>query len=341
MIRSLALRRAARCCLAITSFVVGCGTGATAGASAIRGETTRCAQDGEQSAELVSPTGTLHGTLRLPASCGRVPLALLIAGSGPTDRNGNAPQLGLHTDAYRKLANALAEHGVASLRYDKRGVARSAGAAARESDLRLDTYADDAAAWLAQLKEDPRFAQRIVVGHSEGSLLGMLAAQREPVAALVSVAGPARGIGKILREQLARQLPAPLLPRAQAILGRLEMGEQVADVPAALSSVFRPSVQPFLISWLAYEPAAEIAKLRIPTLIVQGTHDVQVPSSEADGLARARPDASVLRIEGMTHVLTLAASDSAAQQAAYRDPSLPLAPALIDGLAQFIERLGR
>ena len=226
---------------------------------------------------------------------------------------------------------------VASLRYDKRGVAASARTLAAESDLRPQDEADDVAAWLRQLKDDPRFAATILVGHSEGSLLGMLAVQKVPVAAFISLAGPGRRMVHVFRDQLARQLGGTLLDQANHILDELDAGRGVADIPAALSSVFRPSVQPYLIALLKYDPSVELAKLTAPTLIGQGTTDVQVAVTDAQALAAARPDAQVLIVDGMCHVLKMATIDDADQRAVLSDPARPLAPALVDGINAFLD----
>jgi len=130
---------------------------------------------------LVTPTGNLAGTLLTPSGSGPFPLVVIIAGSGPTDRDGNSPLLPGANNSLRLLAEGLAERGIASLRYDKRGVGGSRAALAGEAELRFTTGADDAAAWVTKLRADPRFSTITVVGHSEGSLLGMLATQHSPV----------------------------------------------------------------------------------------------------------------------------------------------------------------
>lgn len=121
----------------------------------------------QQPVSLTTDQGTLHGSLLLPQSDKPLPVALLIAGSGPTDRNGNNPEGG-HNDALKKLAQVLARNGIASLRYDKRGVAASRSATPDERDLSVERYVADASGWLRQLKDDPRFDRVILIGHSEG-----------------------------------------------------------------------------------------------------------------------------------------------------------------------------
>jgi pimeloyl-ACP methyl ester carboxylesterase len=290
--------------------------------------------------ELTPPRGPIAGTLLVPDGTGRVPVALIIAGSGPTDRDGNSALLPGKHDAYRLLAEALAAEGIASVRYDKRGVAASAVAGGREADMRFDTLVEDAAAWVATLRDDFRFTTITVIGHSEGSLIGMLAARAARADAFVSIAGPGRPAGHVIRGQLRTQLTSDpaLLASAESILSSLEQGTSVADVPPPLAALFRPSVQPYLISWMKYDPAEELARLDTPRLIVQGTTDLQVAVADAKQLAAAAPEAELRIIEGMNHVLKTV-TDPARQAASYVDPGLPLASDLAPAITGFIDDL--
>lgn len=283
---------------------------------------------------LDTPTGTVHGTLLRPAGHGPHPVALLIAGSGPTDRDGNSAALPGQNNSLKLLAEGLAERGIASLRYDKRGIAESAPAAPNEADLRFEHYAEDAAAWVQQLRDDERFTSVTVIGHSEGSLIGMRAAHEAD--AFVSIAGIARPASAVLRDQLRPQLPPALWDESERILAILEAGNTAEDVPQPLFALYRPSVQPYLISWLRYDPAQELARLDVPILIVQGTTDIQVSTGEAHTLHEAAPEAEMLMIEGMNHILKDVPPDPAQQQASYSDPSLPLAEGLVERIARFI-----
>lgn len=293
---------------------------------------------GDSPVTLDTPTGTLHGSLWLPAAAGadRLPLVLIIAGSGPTDRDGNSAGLPGPNHSLKLLAQGLAEGGWASLRFDKRGVAASAAAGPRESDLRLDTYVQDAAAWLRLLRADGRFGALVVLGHSEGSLVAMLAAKEVAVDGLVSLAGPAAGASTVLRAQLAGKLPPPLAARNEAILQSLERGQTVADVPPELAALYRPSVQPYLISWFRLEPKAVLAGLRMPVLVLQGDTDIQVGLADAKALQAARPGVEMSIIPGMNHVLKSVPADLPSQLASYSDPALPLAPGLMPRLLQFL-----
>lgn len=294
------------------------------------------AQVREQALDLVTPGGTIAGTLASPPGPAKVPVVLIIAGSGPTDRDGNSAMLPGHNDSLKMLAAALAEAGFASLRYDKRGIAASRAAAPDESALRFDTYVDDAAAWIGKLKADARFTAVTVLGHSEGALIGMLAARRGGAAGYISVAGIAQGAGAVLRRQMAGKLPPDLAAANERILQALERGETAAEVPPALASLYRPSVQPYMVSWMRYVPSREIAALRMPVLIVQGTTDIQVDVGQAEALKAAKPDATLAIVPGMNHVLKAVPADPQRQMASYGDPALPLAPQLAGTIVGFL-----
>lgn len=305
--------------------------------SACRSDNTRPADPTPVSEEVIleTPTGTLHGTLLRPAAEGTFPVALIIAGSGPTDRNGNNP-LGVNSNTLKLLADSLAQHGIASLRYNKRGIAASRAAGLNESQLRFDDYVYDAVAWIEQLQKDPGLNQIAVLGHSEGSLIGMLAARQTSVAAFVSLAGAARPADSLILEQL-REQPAAIRDEAQAIFAELRQGHMVDTVSPALQALFRPSVQPYLISWIRHDPSEIIARLSVPVLIVQGTTDLQVPQTEAQRLEAAAPQAELVIINDMNHVLKEAPADRAANLATYADPTLPLANGLTSSMMVFFE----
>jgi len=287
---------------------------------------------------LTTKTGVLHGTLLIPAGAkSPMPVALIIAGSGPTDRDGNSPLLPGKNNSLKMLAEALGQHGIATLRYDKRGIGASAGAMGEESELRFTTYADDAVDWLEWLRADPRFSQRIVIGHSEGSLIGVLAAQRSIVSHVVSVAGAGRPIDEVLDEQLSRMLSPELLVDERRIIAELKAGRAVESVPQQLLMVFRPSVQPYMISWLPIDPAKEVGRLTVPVLIVQGSTDIQVNHADADRIANGHSHATLEMIEGMNHVLKEVREPSQ-QAASYSDPALPLHPRLVESIAKFVAR---
>ena len=287
---------------------------------------------------LKTTTGNIYGTLTLPDGAAKVPVVLIIAGSGPTDRNCNSAEGVLHCDAYKMLADSLKLAGIACVRYDKRGVGESKNAVKNEDSLRFDDYVNDAAGFIRMLREDARFSNVIVLGHSEGSLIGMLAARKEKAAAYISVAGIAEKIDKVVELQLNAQ-SADLAAKATIILDSMKAGYFVKDVDTMLLSLFRPSIQPYMMSWLKYEPGQEIKKLRIPVLILQGTTDIQVRMEEAEALKKAYPKATLQIIPGMNHPLKQAPEDREQNVATYTNPNLPLSPGLMPAITGFIAQL--
>ena len=287
---------------------------------------------------LQTEQGTLYGTLLQPRSDQPLPVALLIAGSGPTDRDGNNPDG--RNDSLKRLAQSLAKHGIASLRYDKRGVAASRAATPDERELSVERYVADAVAWARLLQADPHFTRLILIGHSEGALIASLAAPEADADALVALAGSSRPIDQVLREQLSYRLPPHLLAQSNRLLDSLRAGQRSDEVAEPLQVLFRPSVQPYLITLFRHDPSAAFARLRIPALIVQGNHDIQIDVADARALHAAKPDAELLLVEGMNHVLRIVPLELQAQLASYDNPRLPLARLAVDGIADFIRRTG-
>lgn len=282
--------------------------------------------------------GELFGSLLLPKSDTPVPVVLIISGSGPTDRDGNNPEGG-RNDSLKRLAWVLAKHNIASVRYDKRGVAASLAATPNERNLSVEAYVADAVAWSHKLAADPRLGPLILLGHSEGALIASLAAPQANAAAVISLAGSARPIDQVLRQQLGNRLPPPLMLRSNELLDSLKAGRPAPDVPPQLQVIFRPSVQPYLISLFRQDPAQAFAALKMPALIIQGSHDIQVSVDDARQLKAAKPDAELALIEGMNHVMRIVPNDVKRQLASYKDPNLPLAAELSTRILGFIGTL--
>jgi uncharacterized protein len=297
------------------------------------------AQSLTEPTKLTRENATVRGTLTLPSGGGKVPVAIIIAGSGATDQNGNSLGSPIQPNSYKLLAEALAQKGIATLRYDKRGIGSSTSTQS-ESQTRFTDFSDDAAFMLQGLKADTRFSSHYIIGHSEGSLLGMLAAQKTPVTGFISLAGAGRPIDQVLIEQLTPQVNAAQLEEVKRVLNSLKMGQTIPakdiQLPAPLTAaLFRDSVQPYLISWLQFDPAAEIKKIGSRILVLQGKTDVQVGVADAIRLAQAVGQEAVL-LENVNHVLKTATLEPASQNAAYTDPKLPIASSVVDALAGFI-----
>ena len=281
---------------------------------------------------LETATGKLSGSLTLPADFKEGPVVLIIAGSGPTDRNGNNPMM--KNNCLQQLAFGLANKGIAALRFDKRGVAESAAALKKESELSFDHFVEDARAWIELLRSDKRFTEIIIAGHSEGSLIGMLAAGKN-CSKFISIAGAGEPANITIRRQLATQ-PSEVTEIAYPILDSLAAGRLVPDVRPMLVALFRPSVQPYLVSWFKYNPKTEIKKLNLPILIIQGTTDIQVSVDDAKNLHSAKPEAKLVIIENMNHVLKIVGDERTENFQSYNNPDLPLATELLVNIIAFI-----
>lgn len=295
--------------------------------------TTLLAQTNGETITLNTQTGTIEGTQLSPLSITKIPVVLIIAGSGPTDRNGNNPMM--TNNSLKMMAEGLFAKGIASVRYDKRGIGKSKLAGLQESNLRFENYVEDAEAWVDLLKKDTGFSDVIILGHSEGALIGTIVAQKEEVKKFISISGVGVPAGEILREQLKAQPPA-ILNQALPIIEKLENGQTVNEVPKMLYSLFRPSIQPYMISWFKYNPQKEISKLSKPVLIIQGTTDIQVSVADADKLANANKNAQKVVIEGMNHVLKNAVMDRQKNIQTYSNPDLPLTEGLMEAIITFI-----
>jgi len=283
------------------------------------------------------PKGPLEGTL-LTAGAG-APVVVVIPGSGPTDRDGNSP-LGITAAPYRLLAEALAGRGVSTLRIDKRGLFGSK-AAGDPNDVTVAAYAADTRGWA---KEAARLTGRSCVwllGHSEGGLVALQAAQdRQGLCGVILVAAPGRPLGEVMRDQLrANPANAPILAPALAAIDSLEAGRRIdaAALPPPLPMLFPAAVQGYMIDLFAQDPQRLAASLKVPLLIVQGDRDLQVGVADARRLAAGAPAARLAILPGVNHVMKrVTGNDAAADIALYRDASVPVDAALVTVIASMV-----
>lgn len=273
----------------------------------------------------------LYGTLTT-VSEKNAPVVIIIPGSGPTDRNGN--QFLVQANTYKLLAEGFAKNGISSLRYDKLAVGESASKK-EEKDMVFSGNTEQVVAWIDYLSKK-KHQNIILLGHSEGSLIGILAAQEREVAKLIAISGQGRTIDKILLDQL-KEIPADLKKESESILAQLKEGKKVAKISPDLAGIFRESIQPYMISWIQLDPVVEIGKLNLPILIVQGTTDLQTTVKDAELQHEGKPDAELAIIEGMNHVLKVAPEEKEENMKTYYNPSLPLHPDLLPRLVKFIK----
>jgi pimeloyl-ACP methyl ester carboxylesterase len=285
------------------------------------------------------PQGPLAGTFE-DAGKG-TPVVLIIPGSGPTDRDGNNP-LGVTAAPYRLLAEALAAKGVSSVRIDKRGLFGSKAAIPDPNKVTIADYASDTHSWVAAIRKQTGTKCVWLLGHSEGALVALVAAQQpEAICGVIMVSGAGRKLSDVIRQQLrSNAANAPVLDSAMAALNTLDRGQHVdvTNMNPALLTLFRPQVQDFLIDMFKRDPAKLVASLKLPLLIVQGGRDIQVSTTDAKVLAAAQPKAKLVLIPAMNHVLKdVASDDRAANVATYADPSLPVDRELVDAVVAFVK----
>ncbi|MFD0963354.1 alpha/beta hydrolase [Pseudofulvibacter geojedonensis] len=279
----------------------------------------------------------VEGTLLLPNNKTKT-VAIIIPGSGPTDRDGN--QNFLQSNSLKYLAQDISNAGIATFRYDKRALTMLKKGASEKSinAVRFDDFVEDAKKTVQYLKR--RGYEKIYfIGHSQGSLVAMLASHKD-VTGFISIAGAGRTIDEVIMEQLAMMLvPKEMMEKAQKTIDIMKTGKTDKDFPPALANVFNLPLQPFMINWMKYSPTEEIKKLTIPTLIINGTKDFQVSTNEAALLKNAQPDAEYEIIENMNHALKTVESDDKQENAkTYNMPQLKNTEGLAQIIIDFIKK---
>ena len=273
----------------------------------------------------------VEGTLLAPRQ-ETVPLAIIINGSGPIDRNGN--EMMTKNNAAKKLAEALAKKRIATFRYDKRTL-KAQQLNIDEKDMRFDDFIDDAKAVIKRFSELPNYSSLYIIGHSQGSLVGMIAAQ-EKADGFISIAGAGQTIDNLIVEQIGRQMPG-LEESARTAFNELRANGKVKDYNQGLASLFKKSVQPFMFSWMKYDPQQEIKKLEMPVLIINGDNDLQVNTNEAEKLKAAKPEAELVIIENMNHIYRIIdKNDDIANQKSYNEPQRPISNEMVEQISNFI-----
>jgi pimeloyl-ACP methyl ester carboxylesterase len=282
-------------------------------------------------------SGNIIGTLSLPKNVsGKVPVVLIVADSGPTDRNGNNEQTGLNSNMYKLLAEGLAKNGIASVRFDKRMVGESKTANKLE-DLRFDDYVDDAVGLIGMLNDDQRFSKVVILGHGEGSLVAMLAARDQPAKAIISINATSEQGDKLMTQQF-KSKPQYIQDEFKTLLDSMKKGKTFDNVDLAMYPLVTTAKQKYLLSYFRYPPLRVIKVMKVPVLIVQGTTDVQNSVADAEKLKKAKSDAVLITIKGMNHIMKEAPADKDQNMATYSNPALPLKAELVPDLVDFINK---
>ncbi|MDB4969112.1 MAG: alpha/beta hydrolase [Myxococcales bacterium] len=281
--------------------------------------------------DVTNGSAKLSGVTWRPQGDKPVPVVIMIAGSGPVDRDGNAGGL-MRTDAYRQLAEALAKRGVASIRYDKRGIGLSSFSGAPDS-VTFDDFVGDAAALVAMARTNAKFSSVFVFGHSEGSLIALKLAARTKLDGIISAAGAGRPLLELVREQYARQLPPDEMKEFDTLAAALKAGKPVvAPKSMGLAGLFRPEMSKFLPGLLLTDPRTLAGAFKGPLTVLQGDNDVQVTvDRDAKPLAAAHAGAKLVVLKDVAHTLKTDTVKGLSQPS-YRDPALPLAAGVVDAV---------
>jgi len=278
----------------------------------------------------------IKGTLFSPEKVtDKTKLVILIAGSGPTNRNGNSTIGGIN-NSLKFLAEGLAKNGIAVFSYDKRIFAQMVNKTLDEKSLSFEDFINDSKDVITYFKTEKKYSKIIIAGHSEGSLIGMVAA-KDTADGYISLAGAGRPIDEVLSEQVAKNSPT-LKEAADKNLALLKQGKTFENQNPLLESLFRESIQPYMISWIKYNPQVEIKKLQIPILIINGTKDMQVPATDAELLNKANPKSELVIIAGMNHIFKDIEKDEDNIKS-YSNPKLPVNLKLIETMTKFINSI--
>lgn len=289
------------------------------------------AQDSTFIEKELSISKFIDGTLLTPTHSKGNTLAILIAGSGPTDRNGN--QNFLRNNSLKKLAETLSRNGVATFRYDKR-VVKQIKQGTVDKNISFDDFINDAIAVIDFFKNTASFEKIYVIGHSQGSLVGMIAAQGR-ASGFISIAGAGQPIDEVITYQVEKTANI-YLEDTKRIFKILKSGKTTTQFPVALTSIFNLETQPFMMSWMKYNPKEEIKKLDIPVLILNGTKDLQVSVEEATTLKNAYPEASFGIIKNMNHLMFIIEGDDLENSKSYNESHRNISKKLIEDILSFI-----
>jgi len=275
---------------------------------------------------------SIHGTLLESAESNSV-LSIIISGSGPTDRDGN--NISLKSDYLKMLAEGLFENGICSYRYDKRGVRNSIGNIQSGNDIKFSDYINDVVSIINHFKDTKEYKQIVVIGHSEGALIGMIAS-RLIADSFISIAGAGEDYLTLIQRQLSIQ-PPYVKSMSDPIIEKLKNKELVDSVPPLLNSLFNKTVQTYLIDASSYDPKEEISKLDIPVLIVQGSNDIQIEIKDAQLLHNAAKKSRIEIIQGMNHVFRQAPENRLLNMQTYGNPELSIDDSLVNLIVDFLD----
>lgn len=258
-------------------------------------------------------------------------LLIWIHGSGNVDRNGNQGTT-VKANYIKQFRDKINKKGIAFFSYDKR--TSNPKNTALLKGVVLDDFVDDAKKVIAHFKKEKQFDEIILVGHSQGSLIAMLAS--EGIDKYISLAGPSESIDKTITEQVSKQ-STELGKITEAYFKELKETGNIKQVNPMLASIFAKPNFPFLRNWMSYNPIDEINKLKIPILLINGTKDIQVSVDDAKALKNANNKSRLKIIENMNHVLKHIEKD-ADNMNSYYSPDFKVSSELVKTITEFVNK---
>ncbi|MFT6192803.1 MAG: pimeloyl-ACP methyl ester carboxylesterase [Polaribacter sp.] len=272
----------------------------------------------------------LPGTLTYPAE--NIPLLIWVHGSGPVNRNGNQPAQNVKANYIKQFRDAVNKENIAFFSYDK----RTANSKNREflKDTQAKDFAFDVEEVVNHFKKDKRFSEIILVGHSQGSLIAMLALDK--VDKYISIAGAGETVDKTIVKQLTAQ-SADFGKIAAGHFKELKETGKVEDVNPNLLSIFAKPNQSFWNSWMQLDPVKEMKKIKIPVLIINGDKDIQVKIENANALHSANKASELVIIKNMNHVLKDIQQEEDNIKS-YYSAEYPISKELIKTILEFVKQ---
>ncbi|MBT8258890.1 MAG: alpha/beta hydrolase [Bacteroidia bacterium] len=293
------------------------------------------AQENSVSEELLIMNDSIHlqGVLTYKNDQNPQALAIFIQGSGNPDKNGNQLGMNIKANYIKQLAEALLEQDIAMFRYDKRNVPEVNHKIVLKHYV-FDDLVDDVKTIIEHFKGDKRFDQIVLIGHSQGSLVGMLAIEAG-ADRYISLAGLSKSADEAIVWQISKQNEGLSQVAAEHFKELKETGK-IDSINPLLYSIFNPTNNKFFKNYIKYNPVEEIGRIKIPTLIINGNMDLQVSAEDAEALHHALPDAEFKIISKMNHVLKHLESDEDNMQSYYTE-DYPVSPELVEVIAKFIK----
>lgn len=260
-------------------------------------------------------------------------LIIFIAGSGPTDKDGNNVEF--KNNSLKILSDSLNKHNISTLRFDKRGVGESFFTGLKEEEMSIDTLVDDVIYIKNFIQLIHKFKKVYILGHSEGSLLGILAINKDTsFSGLISIAGAGIPADSIINLQVSSQSEI-VKSKVKDYLNTLKQGKMIPNVDFGYYALFRPSVQPYMISWIKYNPKIEISKINKPVLILQGKSDLQVDTSNAISLRKNAKNSQLHMFDNMNHIMKVV-NNQEENIKSYNDTSFNIHPKFAKTIVDFL-----